>query len=431
MTVSVSSAVVTALSVSQVTLALLIPTLNPSGSALAFDSNSLVDAVPDAEDSWPVKQARNDESGPDGPEALASIYTKYKKPVPEELDAIITRRRKRDSFQATIQDTFNKAFTIRTNIGLSEKKFDLIVDTASAGLWVLSEEAANTKLQESYIPENSLSSEKMNGYLWEIAQFNGKTASGDVYTDFVSFDTSKGPVSFENQAIQVANSASGFDRMAGVSGVMGMAFGSRNPIKPEPQPTFFDNVMDSLDEKVFTIDMKQLAAGSVEFGAIDSQKYYGDIGYADVLNENGYWNFTIGGLFNGATPAADSVEYVVADTSSSFVMLPMPYVTMYYSQIVGAGYSDRYGGALFPCDSEVYDFTFEVGGVEMAIPAEDIKFSKLRGNPDYCFGALQSSDKLGFNLIGSTAFKSSFVVFDPVNFKIGWAKKPLRSEDSE
>ncbi|KAL5594059.1 uncharacterized protein BROUX77_007406 [Berkeleyomyces rouxiae] len=423
MSPSIFSVVSTALAVSHVALSLLLPTLNSAGRDSSSDPNSLVDVFSETKGVWSIKQARSTESSPDGPLALASLYTKYGIVVPGELDATMTRRWKRDSVSAAIKGSIDNSFAVSTRVGDSNKRFNLIFDTSSAGVWMLAKEAISNDFQEPYTPGGSISSGLMQGYSWQIEHLNGKAASGDVYRDSISFGTRKRSLGCQNQAIQVARSSYGFETAVGMSGVMGMAFSSRNPVRPEPQLNFFDNVVDQLEEKVFTVDMKHFVAGTVEFGSIDSDKYTGDIGYTDVFNEDGYWNFTVGGLTSKAKPSGTGTEYAVADTTSPLVMVPMPYIIEYYGKVPGARWSDRYGGVIFPCDSEMPDFTFDVGGVEIAIPALYMKFSIFDGNGDYCFGGIQSSHELGFSLIGSIAFKSAFVVFDPVKSRIGWARK--------
>ncbi|KAL5612048.1 uncharacterized protein BROUX77_002204 [Berkeleyomyces rouxiae] len=408
---SFSSLVAATLAVSQACLAL------PPSSPF---SNPISTSRSEHNGAWSIKQVRNTDSRPDGLMALASIYKKYNRPIPENLEAIVTRNRKRDQFFATISDVWGTV-SIPTRIGLPGQVYNLILDTASSGIWVLSEQAAKPELQAAYNPENSDTADLMKDYSWEIRHLAGEAASGDVYLDFVSITPHDG-IRCRSQAVQVANYASGLWNVEHISGVMGLAFSSRNPIKPEPQPNIFDNMANQLDEKIFTVDLQHII-GIVDFGYIDKDKYAGEIGYADIFTEDGYWNFTIEGLMSDTTPPASGIEYAIADTATSLLMLPMTYASAYYKRVPNAWYSIVHGGFVFPCSSEMPDFSFKVGGVEIAIPGDILRFSSFNQKATLCFGGLQPSDELGFNIVGTVAFKSAFVVFDPVNFKIGWAKK--------
>ncbi|KAL5611493.1 uncharacterized protein BROUX77_001649 [Berkeleyomyces rouxiae] len=415
---------VATLAISQVSIAF--PSSSSWDTAIGTDPDS-IGARSTLDNLSPVKYVSSEGSDADGLEALASIYRKFDRPIPKDLETTLSQHEKRDSFHLTTWDNIKNVFVVQVNIGLPKKKFDLVLDTTSSGVWVLSSQAANPDLQPSYNPERSLSAERMKGYSWEIKHLNGKQASGDVYRDFVSFYTSMDSITSRSQAVQVANDAYLFRNLKGVSGVMGMGFSSGSPIKPKPQPNMFDNIAEELDEKVFTIDIVHRGIGVVEFGYIDSHVHEGEIGYADVLKDQNYWNFTIGGLSSDfITHTTDDVVYAIADTTSALVLLPMQYIVPYYNQVPDAVYKTKYNGFVFPCNSQMPNFVFDVGGVEISIPGAYLIFSPMHGDEGLCFGALQPSNDLGFNVLGTPAFKSSFVVFNPADAKIGWAKKKLR-----
>jgi hypothetical protein len=57
---------------------------------------------------------------------------------------------------------------------------------------------------------------------------------------------------------------------------MGMGFGKANTVKPTKQRTFFENVMGSLKEPLFTAWLRpgmSKGLGSYDFGWIDKRKY--------------------------------------------------------------------------------------------------------------------------------------------------------------
>ncbi|KAL5611533.1 uncharacterized protein BROUX77_001689 [Berkeleyomyces rouxiae] len=427
MTLSISLVATAALAISQATLVRAMASPDNINFVLPLYPGSSVNSGPESGDGWSAKQVRNTENSLDGPIALAKIYQRYELEIPEDLENYLSRRQKRASLRAPLLDTVDSVYLVPVKVGLPKEDFNLIFDTAWSGVWMLSEKTTNSRAQKPYNPDNFISSEVMEGYTWEIQHPVAGTASGVVYEEFVSIGNDGRSLTSRSQAIQIVNSISGIQYSNDVSGVMGMAFSSMNPIKPEPQLNFFDNVMGKLDEKIFTVDMKNFGIGNLRFGHFDSGAYTGDIGYTDVQNGNGYWNFTIGGLLKDGTTVPAGIKYAVADTASSMVLLPAPYVAAYYAQIPGAGYSKQYGGFVYPCASQVPEFTFEIGGVQISIPGSYIRFSLVHEEPRYCFGGLQSSHEHGFSVIGNIAFKSAFVVFDPVNSKIGWAKKELRS----
>lgn len=108
-----------------------------------------------------------------------------------------------------------------------------------------------------------------------------------------------GGVTVTSQAVEVATSVSSqFVSDNYNSGLIGMSYGKGNTVSPRQQKTFFENVASSLTLPVFTADLNHNAAGSYDFGIIDSSKYTGDITYTSVIsNTNGFWSFssTVGG----------------------------------------------------------------------------------------------------------------------------------------
>ncbi|KAL5612028.1 uncharacterized protein BROUX77_002184 [Berkeleyomyces rouxiae] len=410
---SLFSLLATTLAISQVSLAL--PSFDASSNPHSgFDTLSVSDSPRSDE------QADSTEQMEDGREALASVYIKYGKPLPEDLEVAMTRRKKRDEFLATLSTTHNRAL-ITAKIGIPEQPLRLVLDTSSSGLWLHSEHTANPDYQTAYNPGVSLTAEEMVKEWWEIEHLDSRVASGKVYYDFVSIDTIGTKIISRSQALQIADAATGFPEMPHGSGILGLAFSSINNIKPKPHPNLFDNIAERLARKVFTVDIKQ-SIGEADFGYIDHTGYFGDLGYSDVFNQNGFWNFTIQGLVSDFEAPTSGVEYAIADTATPMIMLPSTYVSAFYEQVEAARYSKKHGGFIMRCGVDMPDFTFRVGGVLIAIPKHHMQVP-LNDNDKLCFGSLQFSDELGVNIIGISAFKAAFVVFDPINAKIGWARK--------
>ncbi|KAL5606000.1 uncharacterized protein BROUX77_003193 [Berkeleyomyces rouxiae] len=415
MPLSVSSIITAAFATSQIALAL--PPVSDANSSLDLSSQS-----PGA---LSIKQTRSLGSSPDSAATIANVYHKYGVPIPRDLEATMTQRQKRDSTFAFLWTTLDSALIITARIGLSQDTFDFIFDTASTGLWLVSQAGTTHEFQRGYIPGGSHSSVKMEDYSWSTNHLDEIVSPQDVYKDIVFIGPTKNPISSGNQAIQVAGPGSGFESLGDISGVMGMGFASRNRIEPDTEGSFLDNIMKSLDDRVFTVEVKHDGIGEVNFGFIDHERYTGEIGFSDVLSDEGYWNFTVGGLVSDKTPDGEGIEYAIADTGSPFVMLPMPYISAYYKEVAGARYSVTHGGFVYPCATKLPDFTFDVGGIDVDIPGEYLKHSVADTKQSLCLGGLQSSNELGLNVIGSIGFKTSVVIFDPVDSKIGWAKKRM------
>jgi hypothetical protein len=212
-----------------------------------------------------VKQVRNSGYQKSGAFALARVYRKYGKPVPEGLASWIqqlqangtdanTRRRSTGSAVTTPED-YDTEYLTPVSIGTPAQTLNLDFDTGSADLWVFSSSLAS-KYQSGhsvYNPSSSSTSSKLSGYSWDISYGDGSGASGTVYTDVVNI----GGVSFAKQAVEAATTIStAFTEDTDNDGLVGLSFSSINTVSPKAQKTFFDNVKSSLDSPLFAADLR-------------------------------------------------------------------------------------------------------------------------------------------------------------------------------
>ena len=172
------------------------------------------------------------------------------------------------------------------------------------------------------------------------------------------------------------------------------------------------------------------AAGSFDFGIINSSKYQGDITYTPVDASAGLWEFSADGYKVGDTAYDNSNVSGIADTGTTLLLLPDDVVGNYYAQVDGAQNSTDYGGFIFPCNADLPSFTYTVsvngssdGGKDMEIPGTYINFSPV-DNQGSCYGAIQSSDGLGVNIYGDVALKAAYVIFKGGDSpELGFAEK--------
>ncbi|KUI74430.1 Endothiapepsin [Cytospora mali] len=379
--------------------------------------------------------------------ALAKVYTKYGKEMPTRLRTIVDRHRasvaaKRSTSEGSVTNTpeeYDTEYLANIQIGTPAQTLPMDFDTGSSDLWVFSGETAASSVngQTLYYPSKSSTAQKKSGYTWQISYGDGSSSSGDVYMDTVTI----GNLTVSSQAVEAATTVSSeFTSDSSMSGLVGLAFSSINTVSPKAQNTFFANAMPSLDQPVFTADLKHDADGSYNFGYIDSSAYTGDIYYADLYNVSasysGYWTFQSTGyaVGSGSTSSSTSTEKRsvaltsttitgIADTGTTLLMLPDEVVTAYYSQVSGAEDSESEGGYVFSCDQTLPDFTFAVGDGQITVPGDYINWSPVDETNTTCYGGLQSDSDIGLSIFGDIALKAALVVFDGGNLRLGWAAK--------
>jgi aspergillopepsin I len=242
-----------------------------------------------------------------------------------------------------------------------------------------------------------------------------------VYTDTVTI----GGVTVSGQAVEAATSVSSeFTSDTDNDGLVGLAFSSINTVEPQQQNTFFDNAIANLPSPVFTADLKYHAAGSYDFGFIDSSKYTGSITYVNVQTGNGFWEFTGNGYAVGSGAFTSSSIDAIADTGTTLLYLPAAAVRAYYAKVSGSQNSASYGGYVFPCSATLPSITLGIGSYKAVVPGKYINYAPVTDGSSTCYGGIQSNAGIGFSIYGDVFLKSQFVVFNGGSTpKLGFAAK--------
>ncbi|KAJ4258119.1 hypothetical protein NW762_008260 [Fusarium torreyae] len=399
-------------------------------------------ASPSSEHS--VQQVRNPVHKRDGVAALAKVYRKYGIPLPRHLAASALARRDGTGTVANTPIDDDAEWLTPVQIGSPPRTFQMDLDTGSSDLWVFGAKAAAAGGSRTrYDASKSNASEEMSGAKWQILYGDGSNAKGYVVKDTVSI----GGLSVEAQAVQVADEVDdSFAQQPNVDGLLGLGFSSINTVSPKKQKTFFDNAKTEHSTGLFTADLQHDAPGTYSFGFINKTAYTGDIAYTPVNTSTGLWTFTSPGFAVGKGKVSQTPITGIADTGTSLLWLPDEVNKAYYSQVKGAKIDETAGGYVFPCNTKLPDFTFNIGNTGVTIPGSYMNFAPLQGaepgvvarrakrsaggsgssQAGTCFGGLQSSsDSDDVNIFGALALKAAFVVFDGEKSRIGFAKKAL------
>lgn len=250
--------------------------------------------------------------------------------------------------------------------------------------------------------------QKQSGLSWQIRYGDGSGARGDVYVDQVTI----GDLTVEDQYVEAASVMSAQHvRNTASDGLLGLAFGLGNQIRPRRQKTWFENVRPQLKQQLFTASLKRAEVGSYDFGYIDPAKYKGDIAWTPVTGKRAYWDFNATGFSYGtASPIRKASITGIADTGSSLTYLPDAITDGYWKQVQGAAYSQMGGGWTFPCGTNLPDLNIEVAGKALRIDGKNMNYVQQGWT---CMGGLQRQlQGLPFALFGDTFLKGLFVVFE-------------------
>lgn len=171
---------------------------------------------------------------------------------------------------------------------------------------------------------------------------------------------------------------------------------------------------------VITDFHKSTSKVTFDFGAIDRNKYVGEISYASVVADNGgQWIIPISGVLIGKTFWKLSFN-VLIDTGNPDSLEISRWALDYHSaQIPHAIWISDVGTYSFPCDFPLPDLILGVGDPgRVRIRGNFTETFKVDENANICRSNLHDGSAWGKNII-----ELLFVVFDYGNRRVGLAQK--------
>lgn len=166
----------------------------------------------------------------------------------------------------------NAEYLATVSIGTPAQTFNLDFDTGSADLWVWSTELPSSTSTAGHSVFNSAKSStfKATNSTWEIQYGDGSTASGTVGTDNLNV----GGLVVKNQAIELAKTLSASFAQGPGDGLLGLAFGNINTVKPTQVATPVENMISQDDipktAELFTAYLGSVAPASSGSGSADT-----------------------------------------------------------------------------------------------------------------------------------------------------------------
>ncbi|CAI7600128.1 unnamed protein product [Penicillium glandicola] len=347
------------------------------------------------------------------PASYARTLQKFKATVPERVAAAAIS----GTVVATPSDSSDDEYDCPVTVGSSTLALDF--DTGSSDLWVFSNKLSSSESAGHAVYTPSSSAELLSGYTWDISYGDGSSAEGIVYADKVTV----GGATYTSQAVEAATGVSSeFVSDTSNDGLLGLGFSSINTVEPTAQKTFFDNIKSSLASPLFAVELKHNAAGSYDFGFLDSSKYTGSITYVDADSSQGYWGFTASGYGVGDSVTTTTSWSAIADTGTTLLYLPTSIVKAYYAKVSGSSDSSSVGGWIFPCSATLPDLTLEIGSHTATIPASYLNYGEVSStDTSDCFGGVQDDSDIGLSIFGDVFLKTQYVVFDASGPQLGFA----------
>ncbi|KAG0648954.1 Propenicillopepsin-JT3 [Hyphodiscus hymeniophilus] len=319
---------------------------------------------------------------------------------------------------------FDREYLVPVIIGaVTPQTINMDLDTGSSDLWVFSNSTPGAQATGHvvYQPNTcnaSTCAKLLPGETWSIQYSDMSSSSGIVYSDLVTI----GGAAVSSQAVEAAQIvSSSFTTDTANSGLLGMAFSSLNTCRPQQQLTWFDNIKASLAAEVWTANLQKGAAGTYNFGYIDSTAYNSNITYTPVSTLRGFWEFTFSGYQLGSSSFVTTDMAAIADTGTTLLLLPSAVVESYWAQVPSAHLEPSLGAYIYPCSATPPNFTFGIGSYRGVVPGSYLAYGPV--SSQWCYGGIQSQGSSPFSVFGDVLLKAQFVVFDVGNLRIGYAAK--------
>lgn len=236
-----------------------------------------------------------------------------------------------------------------------------------------------------------------------------------------------GNITVESQAVELASRISSqLEGQTASRGLLGLAFGSINTVKPKPVRTPLENMILQQDipanQELFTCYLGSYkdendpdhGRSFYTFGGIDQaavQSSGQQISYTPIDNSEGFWMFRSPSVvINGETINLPN-NRAIADTGTTLMLVSDQVCDQIYSAIDGAEYSEDAMGYIYPANTpaeKLPTISFAVGNKQIVIEKEHFNFAKY--NSTMVFGGIQSQGNLDFNIFGDVFLQCVYAV---------------------
>ena len=262
----------------------------------------------------------------------------------------------------------------------------------------------------------------LSGSTWSISYGDGSSASGNVGTDVVDL----GGVEITGQGVEEAEKlSSAFTQNAG-DGLLGLAWGSINTVKPTPVATPVTNMINqsTIGQPLFTAKLgswrdendPDKGQSFYTFGYIDECTLNGETpSYTPVDNSQGFWSiqsdtYTV----NGKSYTANTTTAIM-DTGTTLALVDDATCSNIYAAIPGASYDESQQGYTFPASTtaaQLPQVQFAIGSKLFDFQKEDLGFASAgtKDGEQMVYGSIQSAGDMGMNIFGDAFLKSLYAV---------------------
>ncbi|GAA5814389.1 hypothetical protein MFLAVUS_007885 [Mucor flavus] len=305
--------------------------------------------------------------------------------------------------QKQVSYNHNSGYHGEISVGSPPQKFNVIFDTGSSDLWVVSSKcesdicSSHTKFD--YHQSTTYNSDKERGDEDEEEEdeedeeaekiqvhYGTGSMQGNLGRDTVRL--ANGAIEIKNQVIADAYTLSRDFIGTPFHGIFGLGLAGLSSSQHDPP---FQSIIDQnlIDKPIFGI-YSQHNAGEIDFGGVDTSRFEGEISYVDNIDTS-YWMMSV-----------DKFEFqdkeflsrkAIIDSGSTLIIMNKQDSTLYHSVIPGAT-SNGDGTWSFPCKSvnNLDPLLIQMGETTLTIPTDKLFLTPISSTSTNCLSGVSNQE---------------------------------------
>ncbi|KAI8384312.1 aspartic peptidase domain-containing protein [Radiomyces spectabilis] len=302
-------------------------------------------------------------------------------------------------------------------IGEPPQKFNVVFDTGSADVWVVSSNCVTVdtcKHHRQFVTNASTSYSSYGDDGDETIEVN--YGSGQIRAHLGRDKIQVAGITLDDQVVADAHELSHEFMATPFDGIFGLAMTDlSNSLNPPP----FYAMQGVLDEPLFAI-YTTATGGEIDFGAIDTTRYEGDLLYADLI-ASGYWMVRMDEVVFGGE--ALGPRRAIVDSGTTLILTSAEDAEKIHGDIPGA-LSNGDGTWSVPCGDikSLPELTLTINGVNLWLTPDKYIMHSDDMMRTMCLSGIagQTIGRRDTWILGDVFMKQYYTVFDLGNRRVGF-----------
>ncbi|KAG1049699.1 hypothetical protein G6F43_007987 [Rhizopus delemar] len=304
----------------------------------------------------------------------------------------------------------------KVSIGTPAQSFNVVFDTGSADVWIVSSDCRNAVCQSQSVTFHAQQSSTFkNDQIFTEIEYGTGSVYGQLGRDTIQLGNNL-DLGINNQSFVSILSLSQDFASSPFQGIFGL--GLPRITSSERDPPIISMVLQGiLQEPLFAI-YSQHNAGEIDFGGIDNSRFDGELSYMSVIDQ-GFWMIQLKGaqFYDLFYPERKAV----IDSGSTLIIMPKEDAELYHQRIPGA-VKNGDGTWSLPCQDVklLRPFVLHTEGIALSLPPETLFLTPMFPTSKMCLSGV-SGQSVESWILGDVFLKQFYTVFDVGRRQVGFA----------